>query len=133
LPGVPLDRDQFVTLGAPSSLVDASIVLDRWLETETDEFDLLYGRMGAEGQTLLELEMVEAEEFELRFASAGGSYDTLLGAMSLLDLELDEDGGCLRGKALGTCAIRIDASVALDERRLESIAVTSIELRSLDL
>jgi hypothetical protein len=126
-----LDRSELIERGAPVSLLEARLDPYSWLEAETHDFTVLYGRQGADGRALLELELEETVPISLVFSSEAS--ETIISTTFLFDVDLDEDAGYLRGTTTARCAFRIDATVLLDNPRLESLEVTSIDVRDFSM
>jgi hypothetical protein len=50
-----VDRSDLIALGLPSSLLEAKVTVDPFWDSEVEEFEVLYGRIGDEDRTLLEI------------------------------------------------------------------------------
>ena len=96
-----VDRSELISLGLSSSLLGAGLTRDALWESEVEDFNVLYGRIGADDQTLLEIRLVLVVPLEVRFASE--AYDSVAKTLDMSEPDLDEDAGYFRGIIQARC------------------------------
>jgi hypothetical protein len=126
---IRLNRSELINLGLPSSLLEAKLHRDAWADHEVEDFEVLYGRIGSDHQTLLEIRLTQVEPIEVRFAS--DAYESVATSLEMADQDLDEDAGYFSGIIYARCAFRVDAVVNTEDWTLDSVDITTVEVLDL--